>query len=108
MSMPSRTLYSDSEGHCEEKKRQLSKSCSGHIGLLIRIYEIRDLILHKKGNMGDISFKYNSFGNAWCNFIDFHERCWMMLHDESDQKIVSANYKEQMKGKLRIDSLVND
>ena len=38
MSIPSRTLYGETEGHCEEKKWQLSKSHSGHIGLLTRIY----------------------------------------------------------------------
>ena len=80
-----------------------------HIGLLTRIYnEIRDLILHKKGNVGDISSKYNSFGNAWCNFVDVHERYWMTLHDERDREIASASYEEQTKRKLRLDSLVND
>lgn len=78
MSMPSETLYGETEGYYEEKKRQLSKSRSGHIGLLTRINnEIRDLILQKKGNVGDISSKYKSFGNAWCNFVDVHERYWM-------------------------------
>ena len=50
MSMPRETLYGETGGYYKEKKRQLSKSRWGHIGLLTRIYnEIRDLILHKKG-----------------------------------------------------------
>ena len=32
----------------------------------------------------------------------------MMLHDESDRKIVSASYEEQTKRKLQLDTLVND
>ena len=109
VSMPSKTLYGETKGYYEEKKQQLSKSHSGHIGLLTRIYnEIQDLILHKKGNMGDILSKYKSFDNARCNFVDVHERYWMMLHGERDRKIASASYEEQTKRKLRLDSLVND
>ena len=60
------------------------------------------------GNMGDISSKCNSFGYAWCNFVDVFERYWMTLHDKRDRKIASASYEEQTKRKLRLDSLVND
>ena len=58
--------------------------------------------------MGNISSKCRRFGNAWCNFVDVHERYWMTLHDERDRKIASASYEEQTKRKLQLDSLVND
>ena len=101
----SRKIYN--EGYKIEEIRKHSMSRSAHVGVLTRIYnEIHDLIVNEKGNVGDISEKYNAFCEAWYKYIDAHEKFFALLESESDKQQAVVGYEEQKERKLKLDEMV--
>ena len=95
------------EGYRDEEIHRLSKSRSGSVGVLTRLNnEIRDLIINEKGNVGDILSRYDSYREAWHNFIDAHEKYLELLQGETDKQEAAASYEEQKERKIELDNMV--
>lgn len=99
--------YYAEDGSTADRKQEVSRSRSGHIGNLTRIYNEIQNFMHANGNWEDISRSIQDISVAWRKFVHVHEEYFALLENEDEKEKARTTYEEQMERKLKFESALN-
>ena len=103
MSLVDSDYYNDRE-FAETKRLQVSRSRSGHIGNLTRIYNESHSLMDGDGTLEEISCRAQDVSTGWRKFVKIHEEYFTMLETEEEKEKARSTYEEQMQRKIDFES----